>query len=326
MGCNVIPRKKQSGFSLVELMIAMILGLFIIGGVIAVFIGSSASFRSNDALSKVQENGRFALELIAHDLRNVGYKGSCYKEVFSVLDTADADYEADAHDINEPIVGWADDDGEFFAGSLNNYVDGTDIVLIKHAAETAEVTLFADVGQSDTSFTVTTNQVANEQIIIFSDGLGCNMFQNTSSGAASTLIRGTTGGDINNFPATASGALFTQSFDKDETDINELTSHLYYIGQGTASSTALRRLSYGRGALGPNDNQELVEDITSMTIRYGIASGAVGTVLDYSSAATDIADWDDVLAVRVTLTVTGDENIQHTFSTTVALRNRLLGL
>lgn len=323
MGGGANPREKQLGFSLIELMIAMILGLFIIGGVLGVFISSSQSYRSNDALSSVQESGRFALEMIAHDLRNVGYKGACYTDVFSVLDTSSSDYEADAHDINDPIVGWTDDGTEFFAGSLTGYVNGTDLVMIKHAAETAEVVLSADVGQSDTSFAAIGNEVTNRQIIIFSDGLGCNMFQNTSSTAAATLARGTAGGDINNLSTTASGATFTQTFDEDEMDINELTSHLYYIGTGTVSSTALRRLTYGRGA--PSD-QELVEDISSMTVRYGIASGASGTALDYSSDADAVADWDDVLAVRVTITVTGDENIQHQFSTTVALRNRLLGL
>jgi len=318
-------RAKQLGFSLIELMIAMILGLFIIGGVLAVFIASSESFRNNDALSQVQENGRFALELIAHDLRNVGYKGSCYEAVQSVLNESDADYEADAHDLNDPIVGWTDDGGQFFAGDLNGFVNGTEIILIKHAAETAVAALNVDVAQNDTSFVVVGNQVAQRQIVIFSNGLSCSLFQNTASGAAATLARGTAGGDINNEAAVGNN-IFKLPFDKDETDINELTSHLYYIGQGTAASTALRRLSYGRGS---PDDQELVEDISSMVIRYGIASGAAGSALDYSSTAGDITAgnrWDDVLAVRVTLTVTGDQNIQHQFSTTVTLRNRLLGL
>lgn len=326
MGYGTIPVKKQLGFSLIELMIAMVLGLFIIGGVLGVFISSSQSYRSNDALSAVQESGRFALEMIAHDLRNVGYKGACYTDVFSVLDTSSSVYEADAHDINDPIAGWIDDGTEFFAGDLDGYINGTDLVMIKHASETAEVALSADVGQSDTSFAAVGNRVANRQIIIFSDGLGCNMFQNTSSGASATLARETLGGDINNLSVIASGASFTQTFDKDDMEINELSSHLYYIGVGTTASTALHRLNYSRGAPA---NQELVEGVSAMTVRYGIASGASGTALDYSSTAADISatnDWEDVLAVRVTITVTGDENIQHQFSTTVALRNRLLGL
>lgn len=316
--------RRQKGFSLIELMIAMILGLFIVGGVIAVFVGSTHSFSSNEALSRVQENGRFALEMIAQDLRNVGYKGACYEDVVSVLDTGDPDYEDEAFDLNDPIVGWVDDGTEFFAGNLNNYENNTDIILIKHAAESADALLTADVDQGDVNFSLNGN-VSDEQIVVFSNGLGCNVFQNTTS-AAGAAARGTAGANINNLSSASNP--FTQLFDQDDTEINLLSSHLYYIGQGTAASTALRRIKYSRGR--PFDavmHEELIEGITNMNIRYGLASGA-GNALDYSSTAADITaanDWDDVLAVRVTLIVQGDQNIQHQFSTTVALRNRLLG-
>lgn len=318
-------RWQERGFSLIELMIAMVLGLFIIGGVIVVFIGSSQSFSSNESLSRVQENGRFALELIARDLRNVGYKGACYEDVVSVLNTGDPDYQADAFDLNAPVIGWIDDGAEFFAATLDNYQNNTDIILIKHAAESADVLLTTDVAKTDINMTANGN-IAGGQILILSNGLGCNMFQNTASGAGGALARQTVGENINNLPVASDP--FTQIFDKDDTDVNLLSSHLYYIGDGTAASTALRRIRYNQGRpIAGALHEELIENVTNMTIRYGIASGA-GNALDYSSTAADITtanDWDDVLAVRVTLTITGEQNIQHQFSTTVALRNRLLG-
>lgn len=321
MKCN---NNTQNGFSLIELLIGLVLGVFIIGGVVAVFLGSSESFRTNEALSRVQENGRFALDLIAQDLRNVGYKGACYEDLVSVLNTADADFEADAFDLNSPIVGWTDDGSEFFATNLNGYVNNTDILLIKHAAESANAQLTSDVGQSDTSISVD-NSVSGESIVILSNGLGCNMFQNTTSSAGTSLQRSTAGSNINNLSVATNP--FTQVFDQANTEINLLSSHLYYIGTGTAASTALRRIKYDQGRpFSGNMHEELIEGITDMDVRYGVASGA-GNALDYSNSAADIAaanEWDDVLAVRVTLTVQGDENIQHQFSTTVALRNRLL--
>lgn len=112
---NNIARNKQRGFSLIELMIALVLGLFIIGGVLSVFIGSSQTFNANEALSRVQENGRFAIELIAEDIRNSGYTGRCFLGVNNVIDIApDGGANDEKYNLNNPIKGWAVDTGEFF--------------------------------------------------------------------------------------------------------------------------------------------------------------------------------------------------------------------
>ena len=55
----------QLGFSLVELMIAMVLGLLLLAGVVNVQISSKETFQTSDDLSRVQENGRFALDILA---------------------------------------------------------------------------------------------------------------------------------------------------------------------------------------------------------------------------------------------------------------------
>ena len=59
----------SAGYSLVELLVAMVIGLLILLGVIQVFNASSASYRLNDAQVRVQEAGRYAGQLIARDLR-----------------------------------------------------------------------------------------------------------------------------------------------------------------------------------------------------------------------------------------------------------------
>ena len=63
-----LSKRKQRGFSLVELMIALVLGLMVIGGVTSVFLSNKQSFRTNTALSQVQENSRIAFELMARDI------------------------------------------------------------------------------------------------------------------------------------------------------------------------------------------------------------------------------------------------------------------
>lgn len=66
--------KIQGGFSLIELMIAMSLGLILIGGVISVFLASSQTYRLQDAMFRVQESGRFALDIMLRDLRDAGFQ------------------------------------------------------------------------------------------------------------------------------------------------------------------------------------------------------------------------------------------------------------
>lgn len=64
---------KQQGLSLIELMIAMLLGLVLMTGVINIFLSSSQTYRLQDALFRVQETSRFALEIMKTDLRSSGF-------------------------------------------------------------------------------------------------------------------------------------------------------------------------------------------------------------------------------------------------------------
>jgi hypothetical protein len=64
---------RQQGFSVIELMIATLLGLFIIGGIIGIFIASTNNYRLQQALSEVQEKGRYALRRIRVDIQKAGY-------------------------------------------------------------------------------------------------------------------------------------------------------------------------------------------------------------------------------------------------------------
>lgn len=67
--------KRQSGFSLVELMVAILIGSLLIIGVTELFNSSFRSGLSNSELAKMQENGRLALEVIGADARRAGYRG-----------------------------------------------------------------------------------------------------------------------------------------------------------------------------------------------------------------------------------------------------------
>lgn len=69
---NPAMRKTQSGFGLIELMIAMVLGLLVMGAAFAVFQSNQRSFQANEGLNRIQESARVAYELISRDLRAAG--------------------------------------------------------------------------------------------------------------------------------------------------------------------------------------------------------------------------------------------------------------
>ena len=71
---NYYRKRAQQGFSLVELMIAMLLGLLLLVGVVNLFLGSSQTYRLQEALFRVQESGRFALDIMQRDLLNAGFQ------------------------------------------------------------------------------------------------------------------------------------------------------------------------------------------------------------------------------------------------------------
>jgi type IV pilus assembly protein PilW len=60
--------RRQAGFSLIELMIAMVLGLLVSAGIITVFISTSSSNRMQTQLARLQEQGRYAISRITGDL------------------------------------------------------------------------------------------------------------------------------------------------------------------------------------------------------------------------------------------------------------------
>ena len=68
------PRSQQ-GITLIELMIALVIGLLATGAMLKVYVDSSQLYRFNEGLARIQENGRFGLEFIRRDARMAGFWG-----------------------------------------------------------------------------------------------------------------------------------------------------------------------------------------------------------------------------------------------------------
>ena len=68
----IVPA-RQLGLTVVELLVALVLSLLLLTGIIQVFLASKQTYATNEAMSVLQENGRFALEFIARSVRMGGY-------------------------------------------------------------------------------------------------------------------------------------------------------------------------------------------------------------------------------------------------------------
>lgn len=70
---NFSQKKYQAGFSVVELMIAMLLSMALAGAIISVFVNNSYSFNQDENIGRMQDDARFALREIAFDISMAGH-------------------------------------------------------------------------------------------------------------------------------------------------------------------------------------------------------------------------------------------------------------
>ncbi|MGQ0653173.1 MAG: PilW family protein [Betaproteobacteria bacterium] len=93
------PPRLQKGLSLVELMVAIAIGLMLLAGLASVFVTSSHSHREQLKSAQQIENGRFAIDLIAQDLHHAGYYGDFY-----ALPSAPASMPAACESANSTLI------------------------------------------------------------------------------------------------------------------------------------------------------------------------------------------------------------------------------
>ena len=72
-------RRPAAGFSLIEMMVAMVLGVLVLGAAIAVFQTNQRTYRANEGLSRIQESARVAYEMMTRDIRSAG-SSACSNE------------------------------------------------------------------------------------------------------------------------------------------------------------------------------------------------------------------------------------------------------
>jgi len=65
----------QAGMTLIEMMIAMVIGLVILGGAVTIFSSNNRSSTMTAGMSRVQESGRVAMDILSNSVRMARYEG-----------------------------------------------------------------------------------------------------------------------------------------------------------------------------------------------------------------------------------------------------------
>ena len=136
--------KQQKGLSLIELMIAVALGIFISVGMVSIFINSSQSYRVNENMSRLQENTRFAMLFLARDIRTTDYRG-CETDVRLSNAISGNDNNSDAGD---------------------NIIDGTDSITVAWQTNSCG----AAAATTTVSYTIENDDAGSPNLVSSVDG------------------------------------------------------------------------------------------------------------------------------------------------------------
>lgn len=349
---NRITRDYQTGLSLIEIMIALFIGLFLLLGLYQIFISTKQSYRLADGQSRLQENARFALETLNHDIRLAGYFGcsgvSASNPVVIANDPLIAPYTqagaAEASIItggNDNAAGsFSDPNPALSSSPLTPVVQGTDAITVQFGescggfttADLSDVKAStAAIPASNTCGTITngtgTTAATLGTPLVISNCDSAHIFRAANTGETSQ-----------NKDTTATA---TDQLGKTYPAGSELLlyrSYTYFIRENPAGQPSLYRLDNNTASsVAP---VEMVEGIENMQIMYGIDTDADGSANQYDDTP---ADWTQVASVRIDLTARSiddnliatprtydyngvddvqDRRLVKTFSTTISLRNR----
>ena len=337
---------KQEGLSLVELMVALAVGLFLMAGVIQIYLGSRQSFRVQESLSRLQENGRFALMFMERDIRMAGYRGCGTRSYRVSMNNVLVSNTSYLWNFASGIEGYeATSESSWNItpdASVTDALGGRDILTVRQA--------------SPETFRVTSHSTGTDNIVLNSDAsieagdvvmvASCKnaaIFVVTSASAGTLGHDASDDGDDNTPDNSTNdlGAVYVNA------DLYKVDTVSYFIGIGDSGRPSLFRV------VGANVAQELIQDVEDMQITYGEDTNLDALVDRYTSADA-VTDWNNVISVNVNLLLVthednlspngtpqsyvfndinfdgvtgplpGDNRLRKSFSSTITLRNRTL--
>lgn len=302
--------RTQSGFSMIEFLIAMILGLFLVAGAGMVYVNTKATFREDKAVSSLQENGRFALEVLTRDLRLAGFVGcSNLSNLTNTLNNP----TAYGNNFSLPIQGfeagtstWTPSlDSAITAGGVTPLA-GRDILTLRRPEGSAFglsapwMVTSSDAPHVDPA-SISPDKIQQAYFVLVSDCNAAAVFQVSNSDVVSSGNLSHAAGGSSPGNATAN---LGNTFVKGALALRMVTA-TYFIAasQQNPGSNALWL------RLGSDAPVELAEGIDDMQILYGEDTDFDLTANRYVSA-DKVSDMRNVVSVRISfLASTVDDGI-----------------
>jgi type IV pilus assembly protein PilW len=329
--------RQARGFSLVELMVAVALALFVSVAVISVFVGSRSAYQATSGTAALTDGGRFALDFIQGSVRDAGFM-ACSRSVSQtsqltpgdafLLDFGEAlgGYEAvgtspaagGAYSITAgtpaapvtPDLSAADWATGLDPALVGLVVQGNDVLAVRSTMQNTQPVYVATIVDGASSFTVVTQQATLQwpvpgQFAVISDcadSLAMLVTQVAAAGPSTYTISHQAGGSG---PVTNTTASFLPMSFQPGSEVSAVDTVVYYIGRGQDGDSALfaadlydPTTNIYTGALQP---KELVPDIEAMQVLYGVDTAGTQTVSEYLTAdqvATQ-SDFNKVMSVKV---------------------------
>ncbi len=330
----ISSRRKQSGVSLVEVMIAMLLGIFLLGSVVQFFVSSRQSNRVHEATSRLQETGRMALEVMARDIRMADFWG-CASDITNVV-----------NNLNSANAGYVDYQTGGVAGTEGGA--GVPDTLILRGGFGTGLNVQPPYGpQASANLKVSAgNDLEQGDIILVSDCTNGDIFQisNANPGGAGTVVHNTGSTTVpGNYNSTNPGCpganahCLSKVYGADAT-VYRVQQIIYTVGTGSEGEPALFR-----------NGAEFLDGVEDLQILYGEDTDAPGSagegIANYFVPADQVADMERVIGIRIAIVArssndnlvpgnlqsfavlganetAADRRIRRVYETTVNIRNR----
>jgi type IV pilus assembly protein PilW len=308
---------KQSGYSLIELMIASVIGLVVLSGAVTVFSSNKASQSLTSGMSQIQENGRVALDIIANGARLTGYQG-CTNGIREpkVLATNAPSIKLVSESLwgaSYDGLGWSPSRPAELAQIGNMPAENTDIIYVKHGSGRATILNASMANASVNPIVLARNpdQLEAGDLVMISDCIGSDVFRATSVSAGPTNV--SVGFNaVDNTQANLSRAYtVTGNSEFDPMRVMRFEANAYFVadsGRNDPSGNSITSLFVHDTTASPvGAPTELVEGVESMQILYGekLANGSVR----YLPAGDPNLNMAQVTSVQIGLLLRSIDNI-----------------
>ncbi|MDQ2780692.1 MAG: prepilin-type N-terminal cleavage/methylation domain-containing protein [Pseudomonadota bacterium] len=300
--------KSARGFGLVELMVALALGLVVVGGASVLFVSTRQASTSTENLSRIQESTRTGYDLMVREIREAGGTPCdsqvLVSDVLNGAQSATPDWWATWGEPVRGFTGATAFDGVATGAAVGERVAGTGAILVRYAERLNGVAIATHVtGTRTFTTTVLDHGVAAGDLLLACNYSQAAIFQasavNTANGTIQHALSAGASGNCGNglgLPTlcTAVGSPYEFSAGS---QLGRFVAAGWYIGNNGRAVSGGRSL-YRITRDGP---EEVADGVTDLQTTF-LVTGAADYVV-----ATAVTDWATVLAARIDLTFEGPD-------------------